>query len=142
MKMPIVSRVLFCIMGVWLPVGSHLADYGPTHIFNPHWPPHAKFHTGQTLGFSIVLGLLTIYFANRKTNDRALTLIATVAVASAYWLTQGCAILYPGTAFSDPEFNAPAPFGLPAQVVVEIVALAIIALATVLAGKKDAKWGD
>jgi hypothetical protein len=53
-----------------LAVGAHMADFfSNTHIFNDRWPPHAKFHTGQTLSMSILLGVMSVFFAWRKTAD-------------------------------------------------------------------------
>jgi hypothetical protein len=92
MQMPLVSRILFVLVSVLMAVGAHIADYRPTHIFNPLWPPRAKFHTGQTLGFSILLALLTIYFSFRKTKDKTYAVLATASFAASYWVTQACAI--------------------------------------------------
>jgi len=64
----------------------------------------AKFHTGQTLSMSLLLSLLTICFAWRKTSDQREAVLATAGFAVAYWVTQATAILYPDTAFYDPEF--------------------------------------
>jgi hypothetical protein len=36
------GRILLTIDGFLLFVGAPIADYGPTHMFNPNWPPHAK----------------------------------------------------------------------------------------------------
>jgi hypothetical protein len=46
--MALSSRLIFTVIGVTLPIAAHLADMSQTHIYNPHWPPHAKFHNGQT----------------------------------------------------------------------------------------------
>ena len=105
MRMPLVSRILFCLVSVYLVVGAHIADYSRTHLFDPRWPPHAKFHDGQTLMFSILLAALTILFALRRTEDKMNSLIATTSFAALYWVTQALAIVYPGTAFVDPEFK-------------------------------------
>jgi hypothetical protein len=38
------SRALFTVNAIGVAVGGFIADWTPTHIFNPNWPPHAKFH--------------------------------------------------------------------------------------------------
>jgi hypothetical protein len=141
--MPLSSRVLFLLSALGLALGAHMADYfSTTHIFNDRWPPHAKFHTGQTLSMSIVLGVMTVFFAWRKTTDRKTTVYATAGFAALYWITQATAILYPGTAFYDPEFLATNsfPLGLPGQAYFEIAFLVVIGLASWLALRKRAHW--
>ncbi len=142
MRMPLLSRILFCFVSVYLAIGAHIADYSRTHLLNPRWPPHAKFHDGQTLMFSIFLAVLTIFFAIRKTQDRNAALIATTSFAALYWVTQALAIVYPGTAFVDPEFDTPRAYllGLPAQVTIDIIALCVISLAYYLAARKTSHW--
>jgi hypothetical protein len=140
--MPVASRVIFTVLGILLPVGAHLADYNATHVFNEHWPPHAKFHTGQTLSFSIMLGLLTMVFAWRRTSDRITTVLATTGFCAVYWTSQAFAIFYPGTAFFDPQFDTPAahPLGVPVQLLVELVFLALTGVAAWLALRRKARW--
>ncbi len=144
MRMPLSSRLLYTTVGVGLPVGAHLADYNATHIFNPRWPPHAKFHGAHTLLTSIMLGGLTAFFAWRPTSDRRTLVLTTSAVASTYFVTQGLAILYPGTAFFDPKFDTPDGYvaGLPAQVPIDVAFLAVTALAAWLALRPNARWAD
>ncbi len=141
-RMPLSSRLIFAVTSILLTLGSHLADYNETHSFNPRWTPHAKFHGGQTLMFSIFLALLTIFFAWRKSTDRLGAVMAASAFAAVYWVTQAGAILYPGTAAFDPEFVQPNSYvlGLAQQNYIEIVFLALIALAAWLALKPNAKW--
>jgi hypothetical protein len=140
--MPISSRLIFSLLGVSLPVGSHFADFNETHIFNPLWTPHAKFHGGQTLMFSILLGLLSIFFAWRRTTDRLNTVMAVSALSAIYWVAQAGAILYPGTAAFDPEFVTPTSYllGLPQQSYIQIAYLGLTGIAAWLALRHDAKW--
>jgi tetrahydromethanopterin S-methyltransferase subunit C len=141
-RMPLVSRILFCFVSLYLVIGAHVADYSRTHLLDPRWPPHAKFHDGQTLASSIFLAALTIIFAVRKTQDRNTTVIATTSFAALYWVTQAFAIVYPGTAFVDPEFDTARAYllGLPAQVTIDIVALSLITLAACLAVRGSSVW--
>ena len=142
MFMPMSSRVLYTIIGVTTPLGSFLADFNQTHIFNPNWPPHAKFHGGQTLSMSVVLGLMTLVFAWRKTSDRTSAVIATSAFAAAYFVSQAAAILYPGTAFFDPQFVTPNsyPLGIALQLYIELGYFVMIGVASWLALRRGAHW--
>ena len=144
MRMPLASRILFALSGIGLVVGAHVADLSSSHLFNDRWPPHAKFHTGQTLSMSCLLALLMIFFACRKTSDQREAVIATAGFAATYWVTQATAIAYPNTGFFDPEFATPHSFrlGLPAQAYFEIAFLSVIALASWLAIRKSAHWSN
>ena len=136
--MPLSSRILYLLSALQLSVGAHLADMRATHIYNPAFPPHAKFHVGQTLSFSIMLGLLTVFFAWRRSSDRRGAVLATTACASVYWTSQATAIAYPGTAFFDGAGEY--LLGMPAQVVVELVVMSVIAVATWCAVRPGAQW--
>ncbi len=122
------------------PIGAFFADYNETHIFNPNWPPQAKFHGGQTLSMSVVLGLMTVVFAWRKTRDQISAVIAASGFAAAYYVSQGAAILYPGTAFFDPQFVTPNsyPLGIALQLYIEAGYFLLIGLASWLALRRGA----
>ncbi|KAK4245742.1 hypothetical protein C7999DRAFT_42760 [Corynascus novoguineensis] len=119
------GKLLFTIDAVGLLLGAPLADYNHTHIFNPRWPPHAKFHCAQTINLSVTLGLATLYYtwrssflpksvpppiAREREQDSLRTALFTGTI---YWIAGLASILYPGTAWVDPEFD---PSGLPPQV--------------------------
>ncbi len=142
MLMPISSRIIFTLLAILMPVGAHLADFNATHIFNPEWPPHAKFHGPQTLMMSVGLGIMTILLAWRRTKDRQASVISAAGFAALYWVSQGFAAFYPGTAFFDPKFDTPNKyiFGLADQLWIELVFLALTALAVWLALRRKARW--
>ena len=102
-------------------------DLQKTHIYNPNWPPHAKFHDGQTLMLSLALALATLYYAWRKKGIAADNFAIALLAAGVYYVTQFLALLVPNTALLDPEFLAttPQPLGLAPQVWVAGVALLI-----------------
>jgi hypothetical protein len=104
------SRVLLSLLATATAAGGYAADWNETHVFNPRWPPHAKFHNGQTMSTGLGLGLLTAYFTWRSTNTGTMAgaldnlFIATLC-GSLYWVTQLSAILYPGADWCDEEWR-------------------------------------
>ena len=69
-----------------------------------------RFHNGQTINLSILLGAATLFYTWRPTSTPRLRReFAGVAafVGSIYWAAGLAAILYPGTMGLDPEFGGP-----------------------------------
>ncbi|WP_434384651.1 DUF6640 family protein [Melittangium boletus] len=131
MRLPL-GRVLLSVSALAAAVGAFVADWNETHIFNPRWPPHAKFHNAQTMLLGSALGLATLYFlwSRRWRGPRGLE-VGTL-LASIYWLTQAGALLFPGTALTDPEFadrvpriGGVLPFN---QLAIELVFLTLVAV--------------
>ena len=123
------SRLIFTVIGVPLPLAAHKADMNETHIYNPHWPPHAKFHNGQTLSMSLLLGGLTIFLAWWPSDNVPGMVAAAAGAASLYFITQSTAILYPNTAYVDPEFKPQTVRGVPLAVVIDMVFLTAVVVA-------------
>ncbi len=121
--MPSVGRSLLSLVALSTSVSCYLADWNETHVKNPRWPPHARFHNGQTMSMGLCLGILTAYFTWRSPpagtstgTSRAVKIaaerdsITTAAViGTLYWVTGLSAILYPGTKWMDPEFGEGSP---------------------------------
>ena len=105
------------------------------HLWNPAWPPHAKFHNGQTMLMGIFGGSLSLYilFATGPLTLR-MFLLATAA-AGMYWVSMALAPLFPGTAWYDPEFKNASrrPLGFSPQQILTYGLCGLLALAVVLA---------
>ncbi|KAL1584947.1 hypothetical protein WHR41_06152 [Cladosporium halotolerans] len=111
--MPLLTpgRLLFLLANISYSLGAFLADWNATHIHNPLWPPHAKFHNGQTMSLAVLLALTSTYFAFRpaftalsKAEERHSVIMAAVS-GSLYCGAGLSAILYPGTDWFDAEFR-------------------------------------
>jgi len=129
MRMNLTSSLIFTAVGVTLPIAAHTADMNDTHIYNPKWPPHAKFHDGQTLSLSILLGGLTTFLAWKSSRNVPMMVAFTGAVASLYFVSQDAANLYPGACCSDSEIK-PTVLGIPAVHAIDGVYLAAVGAAT------------
>ncbi|AUD07357.1 acetyltransferase [Spirosoma pollinicola] len=88
-------------------LGGFVFDWNETHIFNPRWPPHAKFHNAQTMVLGALLGFLSVWFLWFQQGEKRVTLQLAVLFGSLYWLGQVGAYFFPGTALFDPEFTHP-----------------------------------
>ena len=54
-------RILLSVT-VLTAAGGFLADWNRTHLFDPGWQPHARFHDAQTILLGSLLGASGLYF--------------------------------------------------------------------------------
>lgn len=105
------GRALFFLSNLSYTAGSFIADWNKTHIHNPRWPPHAKFHNGQTMSLGVLLALASTYYAFRPafsslTAREARDSVLSAALIGSMYCSAGIsAIFYPGTHWFDPEFE-------------------------------------
>ncbi|GME37805.1 hypothetical protein B0H19DRAFT_1163957 [Neofusicoccum parvum] len=59
--LPTPGQTLLTLVALITSTGCFLADWNETHIHNPTWPAHAKFHNGQTMSFGALLGACTLW---------------------------------------------------------------------------------
>lgn len=110
--MPILGKTLLTLVSLTTSAGCYLADWNETHIHNTRWPPHAKFHNGQTMSMGLLLGAICLFYTHRpaRTVELKKHFLDVVSWAGAlYWVTQLSAFFYPGTLATDPEFGEGAP---------------------------------
>jgi len=100
------SNGLISFVALFTAISPYLADFNTTHVYNAHWPGHARFHNGQTMTTGLLCGLFSLYFLWGKSASTALeNLKVGTLFAAFYWLAMAPAILYPGTTLSDPELG-------------------------------------
>jgi hypothetical protein len=102
------GRILLALSALNQILGLFIAAFNHTHVLNPNWPPHARFHNGQTMPTGICLGLATLWYTFRSTAtaEAAKDSLFTAAVfGSLYWVTAISAVAYPGSKAIDPEFG-------------------------------------
>ncbi|MET0635270.1 MAG: DUF6640 family protein [Chitinophagaceae bacterium] len=124
------GKILISIVAIYSALGSYIFDWNQTHIYNPRWSPHAKFHNAQTMLLGTCLGLFalwTLWVYQGKKSDK---IRFSVILAGLYWITQAGSILFPGTALVDPEFAHKGQ--LPAQLIVDVLMLVLLAIGYML----------
>lgn len=98
------GRGIILLGNVAYSLGAFIADFNETHVLNPRWPPHAKFHNGQTMTLGVLLASMSTYFLFRPARSVEQTkdnLWAAATIGSFYCAAGLCAILYPGTAWQE-----------------------------------------
>ncbi|MFJ4831926.1 DUF6640 family protein [Streptomyces sp. NPDC088747] len=129
-----VSRVSRAVIGAALVatgVGPLLADFvvprsAGQHMHNPNWPPHAKFHNAQYIAMGALSGGYGLRLLSRRGGDQQANLNTAATIAAVPWLGMFGALLFPGTAASDPEFEDAEPkvLGMHPQLALALTLLA------------------
>ncbi len=101
----VVGRVCLCIVALFVGPGAYFFDFNETHVYNPRWPPHARFHNGQTMSMGLYIAIAMMYFTWKQKPEPWIAALFSCA----YWVSGLSAILYPGALFADPEFPAGPP---------------------------------
>lgn len=85
-------------------VGGFAADWNRTHLFNPHWPPHARFHDAQTIAMGALLGTAGLVGLNRTGQDPDRSTALGALLPGFFWASMGAAFAFPGAQGLQAEF--------------------------------------
>ena len=140
---------ILTVVALFTIVSPYIFDWNTTHIYNPRWTPHAKFHNAQTMLMAVFLGLSTLYFTWRgaaTAAEKRVQLTAAVLFALAYWITQIFGVTFPGTALLDPEFVADNPtlqgVTVPIQPIVDVVIFVLLSIAFYFENRRIASTSE
>src|SRR5713226_3933463 len=112
------------ILTSWL---AYVFDWNETNVYNPKWPPHAKFHNAQTLLLGPLLGAVSLWLLWHKHD-----LHPAVLTCSLYWIAQLGSLAFPGTALMDPEFRDRPGSRAPMQPLLASILLALLTTAWIV----------
>ena len=79
---------------------------------------------------SRLLGSLTVCLAWWPTSNVPAMVAAAAVAASLYFISQNTAILYPNTAYVDPEFKPQRVRGVPLAIVIDVIYLSEVVVAS------------
>jgi hypothetical protein len=98
------GRLLLSGLAGLTAVSGYLADWNRTHLYNPRWPPHAKFHDAWSILLGTGLGGFSLYLLWRRGTDPELELSLGAGLTALFWAGQAGSYLFPGTAGMESEF--------------------------------------
>lgn len=95
------GRVLISLSVITTAVVSVLVDLNETHLFNPAWPGHARFHDAAMLNLLCAYALVALWLLWRRSLEPDVGVIVATSVPISfwscfYWITS----VIPGTSLS------------------------------------------
>src|SRR5438270_11518947 len=103
------------VLALWTSINGVVADWNYTHLFNPTWGPHARFHDAVSISAGIVLGLIALFYLWRRGAQSKDDLDYAVVSMIAFWVSLLMGFAFPGTGGTlseHPEF-VPRILGIP-----------------------------
>jgi hypothetical protein len=92
------SRIVVTIAALVTAFVPLVADLNRTHMWNPEWPPHARYHGWVFLIVNVVAGLVSLWLLYGPASRRDPTFALRVAafLPALCWGPQLIAVLVPG----------------------------------------------
>jgi hypothetical protein len=112
------GRALLTASDVGTIIGPIAADWNDSHIFNPRWPSHARFHGVVALGTAAALSAYGVWRLWAPSPDRAAGRDLAAVVPLAYWGSFFPAALVKGSGVEDPPHLLPRVVGIPINMVI------------------------
>jgi hypothetical protein len=134
-----VGRLLVAAAVVGSGIGHAVADLNRTHVFNPRWMPHARFHTASAVATEVGWSLTSLWLLRRPgtRGERELALkIAALSPILGY-APFFIAVVVPGSEAEDEPGEVPRVAGVPINLFVAGVMSGLSALGYLLARAED-----
>jgi hypothetical protein len=105
------GRLVLTSVAALTTAGGFVADWNRTHLLNPEWPPHARFHDALTIALGTLLGACRLYFllVGGRGQDQKRDLALGALLPSIFWVAQGASFAFPGAAGFESEFPEMVP---------------------------------
>lgn len=80
-----ISRILLSVVLVSTAVVSVAVDWNTTHIFNPEWHPHAKFHDVVMLWLLSGMSIMALWLLWRRSTEPDIAYTVAMLVPVVFW---------------------------------------------------------
>lgn len=94
-------------------IGPTAVDWNDSHVFNPQWPPHARFHSIVYLCMTIGFSLIALWLIWRSPSAHVADVLIAALVPIISWGSFFIAVRIPGSAAEDVPGSLPRRMGLP-----------------------------
>lgn len=123
------GRILISIVALETGLGSTIADFNASHVFNAAWNPHSRFHAAVGVFVSVGLMILSLVCAWRRRGDVRFNLQLSAWLAALFMGSFIPSGLLPGSGYEEPGLPRPMVFGVMApQLLMAIVSMVIVVI--------------
>jgi len=126
------ARILITLAVMIFMVVVPVLEINNSHVFNPEWPPHARFHEVWQLTTNCGIGVLCLWLAWTKSNIR-LASVLVVIVMGGVLFSHGIESFYGGSIVSGNISKT--FFGLKLAAAASCLSIIMAILALLLEGK-------
>ncbi len=115
-----VSRLILIGAANGTIIGTGRADLNATHVFNPAWPPHARFHNATgwgTVAGSQLLALWLLWRPGQKATDDDMAVATAALLPAIAWLPFFPALAITGADVEDEPGHLPRVAGVPLNLI-------------------------
>jgi hypothetical protein len=138
MKRHLVGKLLISLVAVETGLGSLIADFNESHVFNAAWNEHARFHGAVGVFVSAALMVLSLVCLWRRAGDQRFQLAMGAWLAAIFMGSFIPSGMLPGAGYEEPGHPRPMLFGVLAPQLI----MAIISMGLVVAGYLLARPGS
>lgn len=104
MRKELYGKIILRFVAIVTMVGGLAADWNRTHLFNPNWPPHAKFHDAMTICLGVFLGGLSLYLLHGKRASSPQSMGLAALLPSLFFGSMVASFCFPNTGGIEAEF--------------------------------------
>jgi hypothetical protein len=111
-----ISRLILSGAAIGTIIGTGRADLNTTHVFNPAWPPHARFHNATgwgTVTGSQLLALWLLWRPGQQAGDRDMAVTTAALLSTIAWVPFFPALAISGADVEDEPGHLPRVAGVP-----------------------------
>lgn len=98
------GKTILSAVSIFTAVSGFLVDWNRTHLFNPRWTPHAKFHDAMSISMAGLLGIGSLILLNRKAGDQKFQLRLATLLPAVGGASMAVAAVFPGAKGLESEF--------------------------------------
>ncbi|MCE7010953.1 hypothetical protein LWC34_50345 [Kibdelosporangium philippinense] len=110
------GKIILTVTLVATMLGPTVIDFNESHVFNPAWPPHARFHTVELLAVGIGMALVGLWLLWRRSFFQV-----AAAVPVVVWGAFFVPLFVPGTSYEEYPGESARLAGIPMNLFMAVV---------------------